>query len=87
MRFRGKLLFLVASAVLLVAAVATAEDVPMADNAYIGSEACLDCHDVADLGLMEQPGERDLRAACVHFECDALEGVDRYPILRIPPRD
>ena len=43
MRFHGKLLFLVVSAVLLVAAVAGAEDVPMADNAYIGNEACLDC--------------------------------------------
>jgi len=69
MRFHGKLLFLVASAVLLVAAVAGAEDVPMADNAYIGNEACLDCHDVADLGLMEH----DVHMQIQSFEVQGRE--------------
>jgi len=53
MSTRRYLPFLVAAVlVLAVGAVpALRADIPMADNAYIGSEACFDCHDQAELNM------------------------------------
>ena len=68
MGFQGNLLFLVVVSVLLVAGVATAGDVPMADNAYIGSEACFDCHEAADLGM-----EADVHMQIQSFEVQGRE--------------
>ena len=56
MGLRRTLPFLVL--VVAVAAVPAAADVPMENNAYIGSEACYDCHDtgldtVATIPLFE----------------------------------